>query len=256
MAEATAQAVAGHDDGDRSSSDDETISLTATKKPTKKQKTVATIEYDLAKEAVEVAPFRETLLALDRACDEEYLKSAQTSPDGASGRSLMPREDLVQPQLQVLKIDNWIRARFALVEILETEDHVARIKAEAAMLVARAERKLKIRELLLRHQLVEWALAVPLEQRHSEKTVRFPGTTKRITFKNEDPHWEVESEYKALDSVTSVLGEDRAIARGLIKLRPSLDASELKAALSENRISGIEGTKFVPKHDEPIFYRT
>lgn len=119
-------------------------------------------------------------------------------------------------------------------------------------MMERARRRESTAEFLLREKLETWARAQPRDG----KTVRLPGTTHKIVFKDQEAHFEIQKEGDVVKYVLEDLGEAAAISRAVVKKKFDLLKSNLVTVFCPGGAAKeIPGATFVPKGENPVIFR-
>ena len=226
----------------------------------KVQVTVAENDLAAAERAVNEHNFLTAIESAEEVEDDTFMKLARDGEDVivAQSKARMAREDIVRSLVENLRVDTPHTASYAVRLILGAEDDLEKFKREMNALLYRYERRLKIRDYVLRPKIEEWAQKA---DRTSAKGIRLPNTTQRITFKWTEPGYDVRDEKEAKKAAEQKLGLDGAIVEGVIKVKEELSRSGLSEWLDRSKYveksegEDFPGTAFVAGHDEMVLYR-
>ena len=191
--------------------------------------------------------------------DDEFIREAKdaSAPHVADESRAANRETIIEALVKRVVLDNAYAASWAARRVLAARENKEKAALVAKAINDRAERDLEYAERVLLKKMAAYVESIPVDQRASEKSARFPNWPGRITLNDEPEHFEVVNEHVALASVKKVVGEDAAIAKGLSRVETKLSVGGFKEYLNDNRAEAAKfgGIKLVPKSTSVSIHR-
>lgn len=220
---------------------------------------VADANLDVTKKALEIEePLNKIMKEAEFEEDQLFISDSVSSGSYiANANRKTNRDDILKKIALRININNGWAAAWAAKQVLLYEDIRDEAKRQAQAIVDRAERDYEIREKALMPKLTDYANAIPVEQRSSEKSVRLPGWGGRLTFRWRDEDYEIVNESMAKRSAEEKLGTDECIANGIIKIEEKLSETGLRSFLIDHKEKALlfQGVRHVAGRDKLTLYR-